>query len=151
MKNVRQRIGAGIAATGLLTMALTVLAGPSLAAAGDDDACPGAFNGNPASSLAITANVVGGDDLSDGDDVPAGSTIHIRATWTTGDWQSVVKVLDCVRVDGEDQPALSIEEKPTDNDGVFDHTFDVPDSPGSALCVRSRLSGVPVRFQGHSS
>lgn len=140
MKHRRPRIGAVISMAGLVTMAVSLLAGPSLAEAPQDNSCNGAFGGSPLSSLAIITVP------DDGAQVVPGQEIVVSATWNPADWQSLDKILDCVRIGSTIVIALSEQEKPTLNDGTFVDTFTIPTdtSPGSTVCVRTRLSGQPA-------
>lgn len=140
MKNRRQRIGALISMAGLVTISVSLLAGPSLADVPQDNSCNGAWGGSPLSSLAITTVP------PDGALVVAGQEIVVSATWDPGDWVSLDKILDCVRIGSTIVPALSDQEKPTANDGAYVHTFTIPadTSVGSTVCVRTRLSGQPA-------
>ncbi|HEV8571615.1 MAG TPA: DUF11 domain-containing protein [Actinomycetota bacterium] len=108
--------------------------------------CNGAFSGRPEGSLAKTATR-DGQSLPDGSVIEAGDVIVFTITWATSDWEGeeLDKVLDCVQVNGQDAPQLSVEEKPTANDGVFIHQLTVPENleSGDVLCDRARLSGDP--------
>jgi uncharacterized repeat protein (TIGR01451 family) len=112
-----------------------------------DISCSGAFSGRPPGSLAKTATR-DGQSLPDGSLIEAGDVIVFTITWNTADWvgEELDKVLDCVQVNGQDAPQLSVEEKPTENDGVFTHQITVPGNleTGDVLCDRARLSGNPT-------
>jgi uncharacterized repeat protein (TIGR01451 family) len=109
--------------------------------------CNGAFSGRPEGSLAKTATR-DGQSLPDGSLIGPGDVIVFTITWNTSDWvgEELNKVLDCVQVNGQDAPQLSVEEKPTANDGVFIHQLTVPENleSGDVLCDRARLSGNPA-------
>jgi hypothetical protein len=107
------------------------------AEAPNPSACKGLYHGNPPGSLAITTNPPSGTVLHPGDEV------EVTATWNTGDWPTPVlhKVLDCLLVNGDVDYDHSIQEKPTDNDGLFRYRFTVPNGARGRICDRVRLSG----------
>jgi hypothetical protein len=80
-----------------------------------------------------------------GSEVQAGDVIEIRLTWDTARWDGsrLHKAIDCVAVNGVLDMELSAEEKPTSNDGVFEHKLTVPDglAPGTEICDRGFVSG----------
>jgi LPXTG-motif cell wall-anchored protein len=85
-----------------------------------------------------------------GTTVTVGQTINVDITWDTDDWDAVApdgdldRVADCVEVGGVVDTTLSTEEKPTDNDGLFEHQYVIPNvAPGTQICDRARLSGNP--------
>jgi hypothetical protein len=84
-------------------------------------------------------------DPPDGSTVQPGQTIHVTITWETDDWdrEELHKVLDCVTVDGVLDESLSAGQKPTRNDGVFEHDYTVPAGapPGTEVCDRAMLTG----------
>jgi hypothetical protein len=83
-------------------------------------------------------------DPPDGSTVQPGQTIHVRITWDAEDWNRRVlhKVIDCVTVDGVLDEGLSAGQKPTANDGVFEHDYTVPEdaAPGTEVCDRAMLT-----------
>jgi hypothetical protein len=83
-------------------------------------------------------------DPPDGSTVQPGQAIHVRITWDTDDWNRRLlhKVIDCVTVDGVLDESLSAGQKPTANDGVFEHTYTVPEdaAPGTEICDRAMLT-----------
>jgi hypothetical protein len=80
-----------------------------------------------------------------GSQVHSGDVIKIRLTWDTGEWagSDLHKVIDCVAVNGALDMNLTVEEKPTPNDGVFEHELTVPDglAAGAEICDRGFVSG----------
>lgn len=144
-RTLRQRIGAGIAGAGLVSMAIGALATPSVADPIDNGACNGAFNGNPEGTLAISTDPAAGSDIF------AGGTVTVTATWATTDWNGLNQLFDCVELDGVLAEGLSDQEKPPVNDGSYVHQFTVPadTAPDTEVCVRARLSGQPVNPPGN--
>ncbi|MGH9001185.1 MAG: hypothetical protein ACRDY7_17540, partial [Acidimicrobiia bacterium] len=84
-------------------------------------------------------------DPDPGSKVAPGDVIKVKLTWDRDWWEGndLHKVLDCVTVDGELDLDLSSEEKPTDNDGVYETEIPVPDdaSDGTEICNIGFVSG----------
>ena len=102
-------------------------------------ACNGAFQGNPAGNLAISATVPNGGSIS------AGQSITVTTTWPPSDWNSLNAYYNCYAINGVLDGSLEYEEKPPTNDGNVTQTITVPNSvaDGDDVCVRARLSGQP--------
>lgn len=143
-RTLRQRIGAGIAGVGLVSMAIGVLSVPSMADPLENGSCNG-INGNPQGTLAIGTVPPAGTESSPAD-ISAGATVVVTATWETEDWTGLDQLSDCVELDGVLAEGLSDTEKPPENDGRYVHRFTVPagTDPGTLVCVRARLSGQPA-------
>jgi uncharacterized repeat protein (TIGR01451 family) len=114
-----------------------VLAG---AASAQNNACNGAFGGSPVGSLAMTANVPNGADIT------VGQSITVTSTWNTGDWSDLDQYHNCWQANGSLLGALDLFEGNPNNDGIITQTITVPNSlsAGDELCVRGRLSGNPI-------
>jgi hypothetical protein len=84
-------------------------------------------------------------DPAPGSRVHSGDVIKIRLTWDTDKWagSKLHKAIDCVAVNGALDMNLTVEEKPTANDGVFEHELTVPDglAAGTEICDRGFISG----------
>ena len=80
-----------------------------------------------------------------GSTVAPGSTIEVKLVWDTASFEEseLHKALDCVQIDGTLAVDLSVLEKPTANDGLFEHRYTVPaDTPvGAQVCDRGFVSG----------
>jgi hypothetical protein len=80
-----------------------------------------------------------------GSQVHSGDVIKVRLTWEVAKWHGarLHKAIDCVAVNGVLDMKLTVEEKPTSNDGVFEHEFTVPDglASGSEICDQGFISG----------
>lgn len=135
----------GTTAFCLVVLPVLLLPSAARADAPNPSACRGLYHGDPPGSLAITSTPPSGAVLRPGD------TVEVTATWDTTDWPRPVlhKVLDCVLVDGEVDYGLSQQEKPTDNDGLYRHSFTVPARPAGRICDRVRLSGRLVEDGPH--
>ena len=109
------------------------------AAAAQNNACSGAFSGNPAGSLAVVSSPANGSTVS------PGSTISFTITWNTGDWTDLDQYQSCFEVNGS-LISLNYGEFPPANDGSIQHSITVPSnlSPGDEFCMRGRLSGQPT-------
>ena len=109
-------------------------------AAAQNNACSGAFSGNPAGTLAVASSP------SNGSTVSPGSTISFTITWNTGDWTGLDQYQSCFEVNGTLVSSLGYGEFPPANDGTIQHSITVPSnlSAGDELCMRGRLSGQPT-------
>ncbi len=114
-----------------------VVAGPASA---QNSSCNGAFQGNPAGSLAMTANKANGATVAPGD------TLTFTITWDTGDWSGLDQFSNCFAVNGTLDGSLTYHEQPPVNDGSIVHSITVPNNlaDGDELCARARLSGQPT-------
>jgi hypothetical protein len=75
-----------------------------------------------------------------------GQTVRVAATWDPSAWDGLTSAVACVRLD-EDifDETLGTAEATPDNNGVFDHSFVIPEvHAGTRLCTRIRLSGDPA-------
>ena len=68
------------------------------------------------------------------------------ATWDPSAWDALTSAAACVRLDDDViDEALGTAEATPENNGVFDHSFVIPDvHEGTRLCTRIRLSGDPA-------
>jgi uncharacterized repeat protein (TIGR01451 family) len=109
-------------------------------AAAQNNACNGAFSGNPSGTLAVASSP------SNGSTVSPGSAISFTITWDTGDWTGLDQYQSCFEVNGSLVSSLSFGEFPPANDGTIHHSITVPGnlSAGDQLCMRGRLSGQPT-------
>jgi LPXTG-motif cell wall-anchored protein len=77
--------------------------------------------------------------------VHGGDVIKVRLRWDEShfDGPTLHKALDCVTVDGDLAPDLSVEERDTANDGEFEHSYTVPKGlpEGTRVCDRGFISG----------
>jgi hypothetical protein len=76
--------------------------------------------------------------------VHPGELINVSLRWEPGIFERPVlhKALDCVTVDGQFAPALSVQERDTVNDGLVELAYTVPAvSAGMRLCDRGFVSG----------
>lgn len=84
-------------------------------------------------------------DPAEGSAVSPGDKIDVTITWDPADWSgdSLHKAIDCVTVNDAFSLGLSVEEKPTDNDGRFSATYTIPDdvADGDEICDQGFLSG----------
>jgi LPXTG-motif cell wall-anchored protein len=84
-------------------------------------------------------------DPADGARVAPGDEINVKLDWDPADWsgQSLHKVIDCVTVNGNFVLDLSVEERPTDNDGKFKTVYMIPVDvvAGDEICDQGFLSG----------
>jgi hypothetical protein len=114
-------------------------AGAEQTRVGVDQGCPDALKGRPSGGL------VKETQPPDGSGVRGGDVIKVTLRWDKAlfERESLHKALDCVTIDGELAPGLSVEERDTANDGVFEHSFTVPDGlpDGTRLCDRGFISG----------
>jgi LPXTG-motif cell wall-anchored protein len=80
-----------------------------------------------------------------GSDVSPGDTIEVTFTWNPDDWSgtSLHKAINCVTVNGAFVLDLSVEERPTDNDGEFTAIYTIPvdAADGSQVCNQGFVSG----------
>lgn len=104
-----------------------------------EDTCAEVLRGAP------TGAVHKSTDPPDGTWIEAGQVVAVRITWSPATFagRSVHKVLDCVSVDGEPVPELSLEAQPAPNDGASSLSFGVPGdlALGSEVCDRGFVSG----------
>jgi hypothetical protein len=74
-----------------------------------------------------------------------GDAISVKLMWDPMEWPGsrIDQVADCVTVGGKLDTGLSALEKPTMNDGRFEHSFSVPAGlpEGTKVCGRGFLSG----------
>jgi LPXTG-motif cell wall-anchored protein len=84
-------------------------------------------------------------DPADGARVAPGDEVEVKLDWDPADWsgQSLHKVLDCVTINGDFVLDLSVEERPTDNDGNFKTAYKIPVEvvAGDEICDQGFLSG----------
>jgi hypothetical protein len=77
--------------------------------------------------------------------VRPGQVVAVRLAWDAGSWSApwLHKAIDCVTVNGVLDVTLSVEEKPTLNDGVFERTLTIPAGvgEGTEVCDQGFLSG----------
>ena len=127
-----------VAAAGGLAITAPAAAGPSHPG-GVDDTCDEVLSGPPGGEL------VKETEPPDGSQVQPGDEITVRLRWTAGSFadRPLHKVLDCVTVDGRLLAGASIQERDTDNDGEFAHTYRIPAdaTPGTRVCDRGFVSG----------
>jgi hypothetical protein len=80
-----------------------------------------------------------------GSDVSPGDTIEVTLTWSPDAWSgdSLHKAINCVTVNGAFTMGLSVEEKPTANDGEFSAAYTIPDNAaeGCQVCDQGFVSG----------
>jgi hypothetical protein len=93
-----------------------------------------------------TGDLLKSTDPAPGSTVQPGQVIQVNLTWDAEKYdeeEDLHKVLDCVTVNGKLDEVLSGGEKPTANDGVFQHDYTVPAdaAPGTEVCDQGRLSG----------
>jgi hypothetical protein len=85
-------------------------------------------------------------DLPDGSRVAPGQDIAVRLTWDPKQWsgQELDMALACTYVKGGLDPAMSGQERPTANDGVFEFRVEVPENikPGCDICIQGFLAGM---------
>jgi hypothetical protein len=83
--------------------------------------------------------------MSAGKTALPGDAISTKLTWDRMEWPGsrIDQVVDCVTVGGKLDAGLSALEKPTMNDGKFEHSFTVPAGlpEGTKVCGRGFLSG----------
>lgn len=113
---------------------------PAAGGAGAD--CQDASMNTPPSD---TGDVKLAADALDGDTVSPGQDIMLRLTWDPTRWSgtNLDRVLQCVRVKGELEPALSAEEQPAVNDGAYEYRLHVPENirPGCDICAQGFVAG----------
>ncbi|MDQ3943808.1 MAG: hypothetical protein M3357_01360, partial [Actinomycetota bacterium] len=84
-------------------------------------------------------------DPGDGARVAPGDEVEVKLDWDPADWsgQSLHKVIDCVTINGDFVLDLSVEERPTDNDGKFRTVYMIPVDvvAGDEICDQGFLSG----------
>jgi hypothetical protein len=129
-----------------LLVGLTVMGPPRPAAAGSShpggvrQTCPEILDGHASSGHLRKTT-----EPADGSEVHPGDTVHVTLRWHRDDFDADVlhKALDCVTVDGDLVAPASVQERDTDNDGLFEHAYTVPGDapPGSRLCDRGFVSG----------
>jgi len=80
-----------------------------------------------------------------GTTVAPGDEISVSVTWDPADWsgESLHKAIDCVTVNDVLTLGLTVEERPTDNDGTFEPTYIIPVDvvAGDEICDQGFLSG----------
>jgi len=115
--------------------------------------CNGAFNGNPAGSLAKTTSPAGAANPTAADIpvVAPGSTIAVTLTWNSGDFTGATsEVSDCIQIDGADRTDLATQQKPGPTPGPtstsWSTSYTIPPTTavGSVICDRGRVSGTPT-------
>lgn len=121
---------------------------PASAAASDRDGagrdsryrertCERAIDENATGELEKTMDPAAGSAVS------AGEIVSVALRWDPAERpdRDLHKVIDCMMVDGVLDADLSVEERPTDNDGIFEMQLVVPDLPaGTELCNFGFLS-----------
>jgi LPXTG-motif cell wall-anchored protein len=84
-------------------------------------------------------------DPADGESVAPGDEVEVKLDWDPADWsgESLHKVIDCVTINGDFVLDLSVEERPTDNDGKFKTAYRIPVEvvAGDEICDQGFLSG----------
>jgi hypothetical protein len=142
-------VGAAAATAAAVTLTAAVcMVDPASAAVSDRDGagrdsryrertCERAMDESPTGELEKTM------DPAPGSAVSPGQIVGVALRWDPagrpdGDLH---KVIDCMTVDGVLDADLSVEERPTDNDGIFEIQLVVPDLPaGTELCNFGFLS-----------
>jgi len=93
----------------------------------------------PTGGLDKTTNPADGASVAPGDDV------EVELAWDPADWSddALHKVIDCVTINGDFVLDLSVEERPTDNDGNFKTVYTIPVDivAGDEICDQGFLSG----------
>lgn len=134
----RAFVAGGILAGAVLGTAASVGASGSHPG-GVPQTCPEILSGPP------TGGVEKETSPPEGSVVVAGDVVEVTLRWAPGDFDGAElhKALDCVTVDGTLAESLSVEEKPTGNDGVFTHRYAIPEGlpAGAAVCDRGFVSG----------
>lgn len=125
-------------------MAATVcMVDPASAAVSDRDSryrertCERAMDEGPTGELEKTMEPAAGSAVS------PGQIVRVALRWDPAERPDgdLHKVIDCVMIDGVLDTGLSVEERPTDNDGVFETEFVVPDlRAGAEVCDFGFLS-----------
>jgi len=81
----------------------------------------------------------------DGATLAPGQDVVVRLTWNPTEWSGewLQTALDCVTVNGRLALELSAEERPTLNDGVFEHRLTIPDDVGDGceICSEGYVAG----------
>jgi hypothetical protein len=132
-----------LAAVAVLASAWVFATGPAGATAshpgGVAEMCPEVLKGAPSGELKKET------DPPDGSEVRGGDVIKVKLLWdeTRYDGPKLHKALDCVTLDGDLAPDLSVEERDAANDGVFEHSYTVPKGlpEGTVVCDRGFVSG----------
>lgn len=103
------------------------------------DTCPEVLSGAPTRDLKM------GTVPSAGSGVRGGDVITVTLRWNpeTFGGPAVHKVLDCVTVNGDFAPELSLQERDAPNDGRFERHLTVPAHVpvGARICDRGFVSG----------
>ncbi|MGH9002925.1 MAG: hypothetical protein ACRDYV_07330, partial [Acidimicrobiia bacterium] len=84
-------------------------------------------------------------DPADGATVAAGDTVEVTLSWDPADWlgNALHKTVDCVTINDEFAPRLTVEDRPTTNDGDFTTGYTIPDGveAGDEICDQGFMSG----------
>jgi hypothetical protein len=128
--------------------------GAGASAAGDDSDAQGASESRDAYITRTCERILGQpptgglDKTTDppaGSPVAAGDTIDVTLTWEPADWfgDELHKTIDCVTVNHSFVLGLTVEERPTANDGSFTTTYQLPVDldAGDEVCDQGFLSG----------
>ena len=123
----------------VLITALPLVSFPAPAGADTAADCQTAFTTAQASGLTYTTE-------------PAirlawtGQTVRMAATWDPSAWDALTSAAACVRLDDDVfDETLGTAAATPENNGVFDHSFVIPDvHEGARLCTRIRVSGDPA-------
>ena len=103
------------------------------------DTCPEVLAGTPTGGLEKVT------DPPDGSEIRRGALVVVTLRWDRATFAGtgLHKALDCVTVDGAPADRLSVQERDTANDGIFETRFTVPDdlADGTRLCDRGFVSG----------
>ena len=101
--------------------------------------CPEVLEGRPSEGLVKETQPANGSEVQGGD------VIKVTLRWDKSrfEGESLHKALDCVTIDGDLVPGLSVEERRAANDGSFEHSYTVPDGlpEGTEVCDRGFISG----------
>jgi hypothetical protein len=99
--------------------------------------CERAMDESPTGELEKTMEPAAGSFVS------PGQIVRVTLRWDPAERADgdLHKIIDCVVVDGVLDAGLSVEERPTDNDGIFELELVVPDLPaGTEVCDFGFLS-----------
>ena len=106
---------------------------------GVSDTCPEVLAGRPTGGLEKVTE----PPAETG--VHPGEVISVSLRWEPGTFDRPVlhKAIDCVTVDGQLLTDVSVQERDTANDGLFEFAYTVPDglAAGTRLCDRGFVSG----------
>lgn len=132
-------------AVAVAALALLGAAAPAARAQGDTPQdigqhCPAAMADDRPPALGLRL------DPAEGGEVVPGQTVTVAVTWdaaTFGAVGQLRRALACVTVDDVLQPVLSAQEKPSANDGLYEHRFTLPADArdGARLCAVGVAAG----------